>query len=119
MTSPISTISCLDPPPDGLRAFGDRCAGRLAPFPATASPRRAYRLVNIGAGQPEKVTTLVDALEKALGVKAIRELKTTPPGDVVKTFAHADCFWRSRPAPMISLEEGVSRFVDWYRLYYN
>ncbi|HRE21663.1 MAG TPA: NAD-dependent dehydratase, partial [Rhabdaerophilum sp.] len=56
----------------------------------TLSPVAPYRLVNIGAGQPAKLTTLVEELEKALGVEATKILKPLPPGDVVKTFASAD-----------------------------
>lgn len=84
------------------------------------SPVAPYRLVNIGAGQPEKVTTLVDALEKALGVEAKREFKPRPPGDVVKTFANADLLLAlTGQRPSTPLGEGIPRFVEWYRSHYN
>ncbi len=93
----------------------------LAAIPGDSlSPVAPYRLVNIGAGRPEKVTTLVDALEKALGVAAKREFKPRPPGDVVKTFANADLLLAlTGHRPSTPLDRGIARFVEWYRAHYN
>jgi UDP-glucuronate 4-epimerase len=100
-------IDCVPP---GVEA-------RAGPAPIPVAP---YRLVNIGAGRPEKVTSLVDALEQALGVPAQRELKPRPPGDVVKTFANADLlFALTGQRPATPLGEGIARFVEWYRSHYN
>ena len=80
------------------------------------SPVAPYRLVNIGAGQPEKVTTLVDELETALGLSAKRVLKPLPAGDVVRTFARADLLQAlTGSKPQTPLSEGIAEFVRWYR----
>jgi len=86
----------------------------------TLSPVAPYRLVNIGAGQPAKLTTLVEELEKALGVEATKILKPLPPGDVVKTFASADLLEAiTGQKPGTPLSVGIPAFVRWYRAHYN
>ncbi|CAN1519425.1 WcaG Nucleoside-diphosphate-sugar epimerases [Rhabdaerophilaceae bacterium] len=80
------------------------------------SPVAPYRLVNIGAGQPEELTALVDHLETALGIEAKRVLKPLPPGDVVRTFADANLLLAltgSRPQTPLAI--GIPEFVRWYR----
>ena len=62
----------------------------------------------------------VEAIENALGRKAERNLMPMQPGDVPATFANADLLERLtgyRPATRV--EEGVARFVEWYRGYYG
>lgn len=86
----------------------------------TLSPVAPYRLVNIGPGRPEKLTDLVNEIEKALGIAALRVLKPLPPGDVVRTFASADLLMRltgSKPATPLSI--GIPAFVAWFRAHYN
>lgn len=86
----------------------------------TLSPVAAYRLVNIGGGQPAKLTDLVEELEKALGMKAVKEFRPLPAGDVVKTFASAallEAVTGQKPATPLS--EGIPQFVRWYRSHYN
>lgn len=106
-------VDCVPPAADAREG--------MAAIPGDSlSPVAPYRLVNIGAGQPEKVTTLVDALEKALGVPAKRELKPRPPGDVVKTFANADLLQAlTSQRPSTPLDVGIPKFVEWYRGHYN
>jgi UDP-glucuronate 4-epimerase len=82
----------------------------------TLSPVAPYRLVNIGSGEPVRLTEFIDEIEKALGVKAVRVLKPLPPGDVVKTFASADLLLGlTGQKPVTPLSEGIPRFVRWYR----
>lgn len=86
----------------------------------TLSPVAPYRLVNIGGGQPAKLTELIGELEKALGVEAVKVFKPLPPGDVVKTFASAallETITGQKPATPLS--EGIPQFVRWYRSHYN
>lgn len=86
----------------------------------TLSPVAPYRLVNIGAGQPEKVTRLVDEIEAALGIPAKRVLKPLPPGDVVRTFANARLLFElTGQRPSTPLSVGVPEFVRWYRMQFN
>ncbi|MDE2140312.1 MAG: hypothetical protein KGJ17_07405, partial [Gammaproteobacteria bacterium] len=59
-------------------------------------------------------------LEKALGRKAVRNLLPMQPGDVPATYADIDDLEAAVGfRPRTSIEEGVRRFVDWYRSYYG
>lgn len=75
-----------------------------------------YALVNIGGHSPVTTTELVDRMENALGVRAIREAGPAQPGDVPATYAdisraRALIGWR----PRVGLDEGLSRFASWLR----
>lgn len=79
-----------------------------------------YRVYNIGNGQPVVLNDFIAALEKKLGKKAIREELPQQPGDVIDTWA--DCSDLERDfgyRPSTTLEEGISRFVDWYLEFYQ
>jgi len=79
-----------------------------------------YKIYNIGNGNPVKLEKFIIILEEKLGKKAIKNYMDMQPGDVLKTFAdisdlEKDIGFR----PQISIEEGLSRFVQWYSEYYN
>ena len=79
-----------------------------------------YRLFNIGNNQRVPLLRYIEAIEKALGRKAELELLPMQPGDVLATEADTsalDAAVGFKPATPV--EEGVRRFVDWYREYYN
>jgi UDP-glucuronate 4-epimerase len=79
-----------------------------------------YRVYNIGNNQPVELTKLIHLLEKKIGKKAVIELLPMQPGDVPSTCADIDELSRSVGyRPHTPIEEGVSRFVDWYREYYR
>lgn len=88
------------------------------PDPSTSSA--PYRLFNIGNDQPTELLHYVDVLEAELGVEAIRQFEDIQPGDVPATWADVDAL---RDAvgftPATPVEEGVRRFVAWYREFYN
>jgi UDP-glucuronate 4-epimerase len=88
------------------------------PDPATSSaPHRVY---NIGNDNPEELNRLIGLIEDALGRKAQRIDRPLPPGDVLETRADVSDLRRDVGfAPSTSLEEGVRRFVDWYRGYHG
>ncbi len=89
-----------------------------APNPATS--RAPYRLYNIGNNQPVELLHLIEVLEKALGRAARRTLLPMQPGDVPATWADVEDLSRDAGfAPSTPIEEGVKRFVDWYRSYYG
>lgn len=72
-------------------------------------------LFNIGNSSPVKLMDYIEAIEKALGKKAIREFLPMQPGDVYKTFAdvsHLEEKLNYHPSTPVT--EGVKRFVDWY-----
>ncbi len=79
-----------------------------------------YRLFNIGKGRPERLTRYIEVLEAALGRVADKRLLPMQPGDVPITWADTAALEAAvgyRPATPI--EEGVGRFVAWYRDYYG
>jgi len=84
------------------------------------SPVAPYRVVNIGGGQPVKLMDFVEAVEKAVGKPATRNMLPMQPGDVVATWADATLLERLTGfKPGISINEGVAEFVAWYRDYYR
>jgi UDP-glucuronate 4-epimerase len=88
------------------------------PDPAISpAPHRVY---NIGNDRPEEVNRLIGLIEEALGRKANRTDVPLPPGDVLETRADVSDLRRHVGfAPETSLEEGIRRFVAWYRGYHG
>jgi UDP-glucuronate 4-epimerase len=87
------------------------------PDPGTSAA--PWRVFNIGNNRSVEVTYLVELLEAELGRSAKKELVPIQPGDVAETCADIDDLVREvgfRPAT--SIEDGVRRFVAWYRDYY-
>ncbi|MDR1359909.1 MAG: NAD-dependent epimerase/dehydratase family protein [Deltaproteobacteria bacterium] len=79
-----------------------------------------FRLYNIGQGRPERVSTLVALLEKYLDRKALVQYLPRQPEDGEITFAdNTDLREACGFIPNISLEDGVARFVRWYREYHG
>ncbi len=86
--------------------------------PAPATSQAPWRIYNIGNNQPVEVTELVRLLEKELGRAAIRELLPMQPGDVVATYADITDLQKAVGfAPATPIEDGVRRFIAWYRDY--
>ncbi|HET9902489.1 MAG TPA: NAD-dependent epimerase [Xanthobacteraceae bacterium] len=78
-----------------------------------------YRVYNIGNNQPVELMYLVGLLEKELGRKADKVLLGMQPGDVPATYADiGDLETAVGFRPATSIEEGVRRFIAWYRTYY-
>jgi UDP-glucuronate 4-epimerase len=105
---------------DAVPPGPDTRAGMAATPGDTLSPVAPYRLVNIGAGQPAKLTELVGALEQALGLTARVNPRPLPPGDVIRTFASAELLAAlTGQKPATPLAVGIPEFVRWYRSHYN
>ncbi len=89
-----------------------------APDPATSYA--PYRLYNIGNNTPVKLMRYINALEECLGKKAIMEMLPMQPGDVPATQADVSRLERDVGfKPATPVEEGIARFVKWYREYYR
>ena len=88
------------------------------PDPGTSSaPARVY---NIGNHQPVELLHFIEVLEQALGKKAEKRLLPIQPGDVPATYADIDDLARDVGfKPATPIEEGIPRFVKWYREFYN
>lgn len=86
--------------------------------PATSSA--PYRVYNIGNSHPVTLISYIEAIEKALGITAIKNLMPMQPGDVLETSADTQALFDAIGfKPRTSVEEGVKRFVDWYRDFYK
>jgi len=84
---------------------------------ASSAPHRIY---NIGNNQPVELLTLIQVFEQKLGKKANKRLIPMQPGDVPITYADVDSLAEAVGyRPHTPIEEGISRFVDWYRDYYK
>src|SRR5215468_8301973 len=93
-----------------------RSSGDLDPSTSTAP----WRIYNIGNNRPVQVPRVVALLEQELGRKAKIELAPMQPGDVPETCADIDDLMREvgfRPAT--SIEDGVGKFITWYRQYHG
>jgi len=84
------------------------------------SPVAPWRVVNIGNSQPVRLDAMIAALEDALGVEAKRNLMPMQPGDVPATWADAELLRAlTGYVPNTDIGEGVRRFVEWYRDFYQ
>ena len=84
------------------------------------SPVAPWRIVNIGNSRPVQLGDMIAAVEEALGVEAKRNLMPMQPGDVPATWADADLLQSlTGYVPQTDIREGVGKFVEWYRDYYQ
>ena len=101
-------VACLDnPPPDD----GSEKAG---------GSRSPHRLYNIGNHRSEELGRMIELLEEACGRKAERRLLPMQPGDVRDTYADISAIERDLGyAPTTRIDDGIPRFVEWYRWYHG
>ncbi|WP_086931431.1 NAD-dependent epimerase [Agarilytica rhodophyticola] len=79
-----------------------------------------YRLYNIGNGKPVNLMRFIEELEKCIGIKAKKRFLKMQSGDVYTTHADTDnLFQATGYRPRISIGEGVKRFVEWYKDFYD
>ena len=97
----------------GVLTVIDRPAERTSAEP----PHRVY---NLGNHSSEPLLRFIELIEKACGKPAIREFAEMQPGDVKETYADIEPASRDLGFdPKTSIDEGVPRFVEWYRSYHN
>ncbi|UXZ55425.1 NAD-dependent epimerase [Halomonas sp. 7T] len=88
------------------------------PDPANSSA--PFRLFNIGNNNPVTIGAYIEAIEKALGKKAIKELLPLQPGDVLDTYADSsELEAKVGYKPSMPVSQGVENFISWYRDYYS
>ena len=87
---------------------------------STKSPVAPFRVINIGNAKPVKLIDFIDAIEKSIGKKAMKNLLPLQAGDVPSTWAD-NSFLESLTGYNAStdLSVGVQEFISWYRSYYN
>ncbi len=95
-------LAALDRPPEGRGG---------------AAPHRVY---NIGNHRPEPLMHFIATIERAVGRKAVLRMAPMQPGDVKETYADIAAIQRDLGfSPKTPIEEGIPRFVEWYRGYHN
>lgn len=105
-------IRALDNPPAANLSWD-----AMNPDPAT-SGAGPYRLFNIGAERQVELLRYIEVLEECLGRKAVMEMLPLQPGDVPDTEADvSELASVVGYKPVVTVEEGVRRFVEWYRGY--
>ncbi|WPP53303.1 NAD-dependent epimerase [Catalinimonas niigatensis] len=88
--------------------------------PDAASSFVPYAIYNIGNNNPVKLMDFIGTLEQALGKEAQKNLMPIQDGDVPATFADVDSLIEDVGfKPATPLKDGIQKFVDWYRAYYN
>ena len=89
-----------------------------APDPGTSLA--PYRIYNIGNNSSVPLMRVIEVLERCLGIEAVKEFLPMQPGDVPATFADVDDLARDVGfRPSTPIEDGVARFVEWYRAFYR
>ena len=101
-------IACLDNPP--LNDGSPKAGGSTGP----------HAVYNIGNSRSEDLMRVVQLLEDATGKKALLDPQPMQPGDVKDTFADISAIERDLGfQPATTIDDGVPRFVDWYRDYHK
>ena len=109
---------------EGVIRVMDRNAAANPDYdPISADPATSnvpYRVFNIGNNNPVQLLDFIGAIEEALGQKAEKRLLPLQDGDVPATYANTDQLndWVGF-VPGTTVQEGVGRFIAWYRDYYK
>jgi UDP-glucuronate 4-epimerase len=99
-------------------AQGDAAFDAALPDPARS--HAPYRIYNIGNNRPVALMSFIETLERALGRTAEKRFLPMQDGDVPATYADIDALQcEAGFAPHTGIEEGIARFVTWYRDYYR
>lgn len=79
-----------------------------------------YKIYNIGNNNPVKLEKFISVLEEKIGKKAIKNYMEMQPGDVIRTYADtSDLEEAIGFKPNTSIEDGLEKFVEWYKEYYK
>ncbi len=88
--------------------------------PDPSSSVAPYKLYNIGNNNPVRLLDFIEAIEKELGKKAIRNLMPLQPGDVPKTWSDTKDLVRDLDyQPSTDIRTGVKYFINWFKDYYG
>ena len=83
-------------------------------------PGHEPRVLNIGDSRPVGLMDMIATLEQALGREAVKVFRPMQPGDVTATFADVSALKAlTGYDPKVPIEDGIPRFVDWYRSFYG
>jgi UDP-glucuronate 4-epimerase len=88
--------------------------------PEPSSSKAPYKIYNIGNSNPVPLNDFITAIENITLKKAIKILRPMQPGDVVKTWANvSDLMKDFSYRPKTNINDGIKRFFEWYKTYYN
>lgn len=88
--------------------------------PADTGAAPPYRLYNIGNHRSEALMRFIEVLEEAIGRKATLDMQPMQPGDVKETYADIDAIQADLGFhPKTGIDEGIPRFVEWYKSYHG
>lgn len=106
-------IKLIDMPPVGNKDWDeskDSISESFAP----------YKIYNIGNNNPVSLMRFINAIEKAVGKEAKKIYMDMQPGDVLRTYADVSDLEKDIGfKPKTTIEEGIQKFVDWYKEYYQ
>jgi len=106
-------VRVVDKPPAGNTEWSGE-----SPDPSTS--RAPYKLYNIGNSSPVKLMDFIEAIEKSLGKKAQKNMLPIQPGDVPATWADVTGLAEDFDyQPNTPIQQGVDRFIAWYREFYD
>lgn len=86
---------------------------------AINTPIIGHELFNVGNGNPVNIKDFINCIEAQLGVKAVVKLLPKHPADAKETWADITKISRYGYNPTTDIEQGVSKFIEWYRNYNN
>ncbi len=114
----------IDDVVDGvIRAHDQPAAADPSYDPARPDASRSsapFRIYNIGCERPVELLRYIEVIEQCTGKKAIKRMLPMQPGDVRGTYADVSLLAKAVGyRPRVALEEGMGKFVAWYRGYYG
>ena len=78
------------------------------------------KILNIGNNKPENLNTFIETIEKSLGIKAKKNFLDYQTGDAKRTSSNITNLQNEiNFSPKTSIDEGIPRFVNWYKKFYN
>ena len=106
-------VRVIDNPPKGNPSWSGK-------NPDPGSSKAPYKIYNIGNNNPVELMEFIEAIEKALGKKAKKNMLPIQPGDVPATYADvSDLVEDLGYKPATSVQEGVNNFVKWYKEFFK
>lgn len=87
--------------------------------PVRIKNKPAYRISNIGNGNPQPLSSFIEAIEKGFGLNAKKEYLPMQPGDVPQTWADVSEIEKLGYKSIVPIEKGVEKFVVWFKNYYK
>ena len=102
----------VKPPKKDDKIKGDLLKGNTSSAP--------YSIYNIGNNSPVNLMEYINAIENALGKEAVKNYLDMQQGDVIATYANVDDLYKYiNFKPQTKVQEGINKFIEWYRAYYK